>query len=238
MSSTTEEFRQRVEAIDRARLKVYLQALTSPCFESELLRVAFPHLDIAAADALSLYQHHFLLFHLLYQVQDEFFQEGQYLFVHFMRTMLVPYPEPGACRFFEERLGHFCRAACQPGQEYCDLHHAMLGDSALEALSIKYFYLDPHNFYRLDADTAQAFIEGSWEILTHYDEYQKSFDILGLPQTADLRMVKKRFKRLAKVYHPDRGAPSNEKFHEINNAYRLVVQIHSVMQGLNTAMTE
>lgn len=229
-----DEFTRRLREIDQGKLREYLDSLHAPCYESSLLRIAFPQMDIARSDALTLYQNHFLLFHTLYCLQDEFYKEGRYLFVHFMRTILVPYPEEGQCRFFIEDFGRFCKASC-PGQCYCDFHANMLGDTALEELSIKYFYLDPQNFYRLNEDTATAFINGTWEILSHYEEYKRSFEILGLPETSDLPMIKKKFRRLAKQYHPDRGAQSREKFHEINNAYQLLLHIHSMMIGLRTS---
>lgn len=224
-----DEFSRRVREIDQEKLKRYLETLPSPCYESQLLGVVFPEMEISSADTLTLYQNHFLLFHVLYRLQDVFYQEGKYLFIHFMRTMLVPYPEDGYCRFYEEHLGRFCRTMCPAGQSYCQFHANQVGDTALEELSLRYFYLDKENYYKLDEDTATAFINGTWEILTHYDNYTKSFQVLGLPETADLRMIKKRFRELAKKYHPDRGAQSDHKFHEINNAYQLLMHIHSMM---------
>jgi hypothetical protein len=224
-----DEFSKRVGEIDQEKLKHYLGTLQSPCYESQLLRIAFPEMEISSSEPLTLYQNHFLLFHVLYRLQDEFYQEEKYLFIHFMRTMVVPYPEDSFCRFYEELLGRFCQAACPAGHQYCEFHANQLGDTALNELSLRYFYLDQENFYKLDEETATAFINGTWEILTHYGKYQKSFKILGLPETADLRMIKKRFRQLAKEYHPDRGAQSNHKFHEINNAYQLLMHIHSMM---------
>lgn len=229
-----DEFTERLREIDREKLRQYLCSLTAPCYESQLFRVAFPEVEISLADTLTLYQNHFLLFHVLYQLQDEFYNEGKYLFIHFMRTMLVPYPEKDGCRFYDENLGLFCQTTCSAGQEYCEFHAGLIGDTALEELSLRYFYLDKQNFHKLNAETATAFINGTWEILAHYDEYKRSFEILGLPETSDLRMIKKRFKHLAKEYHPDRGAQSNEKFHEINNAYQLLSHIHALMSTVTT----
>jgi len=220
-----DEFTQRLQQIDQRQLRDYLCALLDPCYESTLLREVFPEMEILQTDPLLLYQNHFLLFHVLYRLQDEFYRAGQYLFVHFMRTQVVPYPEEGLCRFFDDAWGRFCATPCQSEPLYCDFHRNMIGETALDELSVKHFYLDAQNFYKLDADTAQAFIQGTWELLTHYEAYQRSFDILGIPETSNLNVIKRRFKHLAKQYHPDRGAQSAEKFHEINNAYQLIVRI-------------
>jgi DnaJ-domain-containing protein 1 len=90
--------------------------------------------------------------------------------------------------------------------------------------------LDSGNFYKLDERTATAFVNGTWEILAHYEDYRRSFNVLDLPESADLPMIKKRFRQLAKRYHPDRGVTSNEKFHEINNAYQLLLHIYGMMK--------
>ncbi len=221
------EFATRLEEIDREKLKEHLLTLESPCYESELFRIAFPQNDISSIDSLALYQNHFLLFHVLYKLQEDFYREGKYLFVHFMRTFLVDYPEKGDCRFYDEYTGRFCMAACPHEKGYCDFHLKKIGELEIEELSTRYFYLDSQNFERLDRETAEAFITGAWETLKYYDEYKKSFDVLGLSETADINMIKRRFRTLAKKYHPDLGEKSHEKFNEINRAYQLLVRLYS-----------
>ncbi len=220
-----DEFGKRLGRIDIQQLQGYLNGLRAPCYESELFKIAFPEVDITRAHPLTLYQDHFLLFHVLYQLQDDFVQDKKYLFIHFMRTVVVSYPEQGKCRFFDEHRVLFCNAACAAGKEYCALHLRQIGETALEELSLKYFYADKTNFYSLNEETAVAFINGTWEILTHYDTYQNCFQVLGIPETSDIPLIKKAFKRLARQYHPDRGAQSHEKFSEINNAYQFLLRV-------------
>ncbi len=220
-----DEFTKRLRLIDRVQLNIYLDSLQSPCYESQLLKLVFPEMDISYARPLTLYQNHFLLFHVLYQLQDEFSHAGKYLFVHFMRTIVIPYPDPERCRFFNEHLGLFCNTLCETGKNYCAFHGQQLGETALEQLSVKYFYADKANFYKLDEETAEAFINGTWEIVTHYETYQQCFHVLGISETADIMRIKKAFKDLAKQYHPDRGSRSHEKFSEINNAYQFLLRV-------------
>ena len=67
-------------------------------------------------------------------------------------------------------------------------------------------------------------------MLIHYDEFKKSFKVLGLSETADLGMIKRKFKTLAKRHHPDLGAQSHEEFCRINRAYRLLIQMRSAFK--------
>ncbi len=219
-----DDFEQGWRQMDEGSVRADLLSLTAPCFESRLLRRAFPGLTIGRADPLTLYRHHFLLFHLLYRLKETFYREGKHLFVHFMRTFLTDYPEPGRCRFYHPHDGRFCLDLTGEG-DYCRFHHKKVEHNALALLSDRHFYLDKANFHALDAQTIDAFMNGTWEILTHYDDYQRSFSALDLPVSADIPMVKKRFRRLARRYHPDLDNGSAERFNEINRAYQVLMRL-------------
>ncbi|HPO49114.1 MAG TPA: DnaJ domain-containing protein [Spirochaetota bacterium] len=218
------DFEQRLEGLNKEKIRSFLTSLKSPCYESELMKVAFENIDILKTDSLALYQNHFLLFYALYKLQDEYYKEDKYLHIHFMRTFLVDYPSSGYCRFYDEHSGSFCRSATSENPYYCDFHYEKVNGD-LEGLSIKYFYFDIDNFYKLDKEKADAFINGAWEIFSNYDEYKKSLSVLELTETANLEAVKKQFKTLAKKYHPDLGETNHKKFNEINQAYRLLLRV-------------
>ena len=217
-------FDRQLESIDTGKIRAFLLSRQTPCYESELMKVAFPEMRIAESDPLALYKSHFILFHILYCLKDDFYEEHKYLHIHFMRTTLADYPPEGQCRFFEEHTGQFCGTPNRVGN-HCEFHSKKIRENELDEISDKYFYFDRDNFFALDAETAKTFIEGTWEILSHYDEYQKSFRILDLPDSANITDVKKKFRILAKKYHPDLGEKSHEKFNEINRAYRLLKRL-------------
>ena len=224
-----DEFEKRFQAIDRKKIVDFLSSLSKPCYESELLKIAFENADITGGDALELYQNHFLLFCLLYELQNEFYDTGKYLHIHFMRTFLYDYPRKGECRFFNEELMGFCHENTSGDNEYCEYHRKRF-ENEVESLSIKYFYLDRENFSRLDRESAESFINGAWEILGNYEEYKKSFAILDLPESSSIETIKRQFKVLAKRHHPDHGESSHKKFNEINRAYRLLLKMIPIIR--------
>jgi len=228
-----DEFTERLQGVDVEALKESLLNKKSPSYESELLKIAFPGFELRNTDPLLLYQSHFLLFHVLYKLQNEFNKDNKYLYVHFMRTLVTDYPDIGRCRFFDEHLTSFCNTNCDSDNNYCEFHEKLMGETEIEELSARYFYLDQENFYKLDKDTAEAFMRGTWETLRYYKEYKESFEILGLHESADIDEIKKRFRMLAKECHPDLGGrpDSNERFNRINRAYRLLLQIRSLYKS-------
>ncbi|MBF0225200.1 MAG: DnaJ domain-containing protein [Desulfobacterales bacterium] len=224
-----DNFNEKLAEINEEKLREYIFLLKSPCFESQLLKAAFPDFHIWKSDYLALYQHHFALFHVLYKMQEFFYKSDKYLHIHFMRTSLCDLPKKGNCRYFQEENGIFCSAGCEGN--YCDFHLNLIGgEKQIDFLSVKHYYLDKKNYYNFDANSAELIAKGAWDILLNYGAYKKSFEILDIPETSDLRFIKRKFRTLALKYHPDHGEKSAEKFNEINRAYNILLRIIPLMQ--------
>lgn len=224
-------FEELLARADRESLREFLLSLGNPCFESELVRAVFPEFEILTASPLALYQHHFVLFHLLYQLQDEFRQGGKYLHVHFMRTSVAEMPGAGQCRNYDAELGRFCGEVTPGGDTSCELHTRIFGQNGLSELSDRYFYLDSGNYQALSEETAGAFLSGTWEVLAHQDKLQRAFKTLDLAPTSDLSVVRRRFTTLARECHPDIDSGSHQRFCELNNAYHLLQRLLAAFVG-------
>ncbi len=224
-----DNFDSMIAALPVEKLKEYLKNQREPAYESTLLRVLFGNFSIVDSDALTLYQNHFMLFHILYKLQEEFERDREYLYIHFMRIKLIPYPAYDLCHFYNDELGIFCGEENHNESKYCAFHLEQFYNM-VDGLSIKYFYLDKKNFYKIDQENAEAFINGTWEILANYQEFKESFEKMELNETYDIELVKKQFKFLAKKYHPDINRENHEKFNEINNAYRVIIKMIPVFK--------
>ncbi|MBN2657318.1 MAG: DnaJ domain-containing protein [Spirochaetales bacterium] len=213
------DFAGRTEQLNRNALKDYLSGLKSPCYETDLMRATFG-LKTIPSDALELYQLHFALFHTLYSLQKEYATEGFYLHIHFMRTFLLPYPRKGYCRHYDPE-GFFCRTETEG--TYCDFHSKPEDELALDDVSAKYFYLDSENYDAISGEQAESFISGAWELMNSWDKAEEARAVLGLPQGFDGKMLRNKFKKLAKAHHPDMNGgltvDREDEFIKINNAY-------------------
>ncbi|ADD67754.1 heat shock protein DnaJ domain protein [Denitrovibrio acetiphilus DSM 12809] len=196
---------------------------TETVYESKMLKTSFSDISITGMPAVELYRLHFALFHKLYKLQNEYAEIGKYLHVHFMRTGVFDYPGKGQCAYFHDETMSFCGEAVADGSEHCALHNELLGDTAVESISLKYFYLDGKNYDRLNSVTAESLLSGAWEILSSENNLDDSYRTLGLYGHENSRTVKTRFHELCKKHHPDQGG-NVEKFMNINRAYRFVIK--------------
>ena len=48
------------------------------------------------------------------------------------------------------------------------------------------------------------------------------YKILNISKKASIEEIKKSYRKLAQIYHPDKKSGSNELFHDINEAYQVL----------------
>jgi hypothetical protein len=231
MDTIKRTFDKHYQSARIEQVKDLLETSRKPLYESQLLKRAFDGIKIIDCSPLLLYQHHFVLYNILYKLQEQYNQTGRYLHIHFMRTGIFTYPEAGKCRHFDDNLLTFCSDSVNGNDNLCARHLDQSGADSLDTVSIRWFYLDPTNYDRLDEESAEAFLSGSFKMLTEYRTIQESYDVLDMPRGSDLTSVKKRFKYLAKIHHPDKGAENHEEFARINSAYQILLRTLALNSG-------
>ncbi|NPA60128.1 MAG: DnaJ domain-containing protein [Epsilonproteobacteria bacterium] len=55
-----------------------------------------------------------------------------------------------------------------------------------------------------------------------YEDFQKALDTLGIVSRVSMQDIKNRYQKLSKVYHPDMQNGNDEKFRELNEAYKII----------------
>lgn len=58
--------------------------------------------------------------------------------------------------------------------------------------------------------------------LIAYEKIHKSLEIFGLPVLITLKEVKKRYRELSRMYHPDLNKSKDDEMYKINEAYKVL----------------
>lgn len=151
--------------------------------------------------SLSLFQNHFLLFHVLYQLQDE-------LAIEHLGLLSIS-PVNIAITAYE----HYDEAESGAVAE--------AGEAKLKA-----YYLDIRNLDNESEDSVHELLNKFWDSYIAKDRLSWALDVLGIGMNTevlalDMKSVKQRYRQLAMAHHPDRGGDSG-KLQEINEAYELM----------------
>jgi len=147
-------------------------------------------------EPLELFRAHFLLFHLLYRLQDKWAQEGKgQLFIHSLEISINP-----------------------PNKD-------LLPSKKSEA-KLKAYYLDYGEFLNTQTEDVlqlmdefwQAFAQQGFDISVSDEEIEQAKQKLQIEQIEfDKSLVKQQFKKLSQQQHPDKGG-DKESFQELCNA--------------------
>ncbi|HHH49306.1 MAG TPA: molecular chaperone DnaJ [Gammaproteobacteria bacterium] len=125
--------------------------------------------------SLSLFQTHFVLFHTLYRLRDELFEQGKArLDISPLCIQLLP---------------------LTPGDGFAIDSHDPLRD----------YYLDLEHLKKTGAQDVDTLLNSFWDRFIGNDERRQALDILELQDPVDWPTIKTQHRRLAMRHHPDRG---------------------------------
>ena len=129
----------------------------------------------AFADELSLFQCHFILFHHLYRLRDELWNERQGdLVIHCLNIALHPCPDG---------TGHL-PATPDP---------------------LRAYYLDLTHLEKTGKQEVRELLDTFWLRYARHDRRAEALAALGLADPVDDPEIKRRYRELAMEHHPDRG---------------------------------
>lgn len=129
----------------------------------------------AYSDELSLFQCHFILFHHLYRLRDDLWNERQGdLAIHCLKIALRPCPDE------TDRLP----AAPDP---------------------LRAYYLDLSHLEKTGKQEVLAMLDTFWLSFARHDRRAEALAALGLADPVEHTEIKRRYRELAMEHHPDRG---------------------------------
>ena len=139
-------------------------------------------------DSLSLFQTHFLLFHALYLLQQQFWEnKTARLEINAVCIQLLPFTRNATDTALDE--------------------HNPLRD----------YYLDLNNLTNTDANDVEVLLTQFWSRFVADDDRRQALAALELTDPVDWPTIKTQHRRLAMQHHPDRGG-AEDRLQAINAA--------------------
>ena len=147
---------------------------------------------------LALFRRHFLVMNALYQIQIRLRQsEGLYLQISALEIRLLPSEPPG-------RDGSIA------------LRQA--GDAELSA-----WYLDWENYKAMSQGDVDRLLRDFWSRYEKWQNRVPALRQLGLSEDADLSEIRRRYRKLALLHHPDHGGDRGE-WDRIQTAWEMLAR--------------
>lgn len=129
----------------------------------------------AYSDELSLFQCHFILYHHLYRLRDELWNERQGdLAIHCLKIALRPCPDDAV------------RLPATPDP-------------------LRAYYLDLSHLENTGKQEVLEMLDTFWLRFAHLGHRAEALTALGLADPVDYPEIKRRYRELAMEHHPDRG---------------------------------
>jgi len=140
-----------------------------------------PFESFSLANTKDLFDAHFLCMHALYQLKNTYLQQHQYKLL--IQSVHIERVELTGC--------------LSVNNDY---------STTIETIDpLESYYLNPAHFFDTQESEVNDLLSTFWEKYLAQDNKQQALTTLGLPPSANAKMVKTRYRLLAQQHHPDKG---------------------------------
>lgn len=143
----------------------------------KLLQGLQPQQQHCLFDNLALFQQHFLLFHALYKLSDQLrAEQAGYIIIEALNIQWLPQSV----------------IAQRP-------------TSLVNSDPLREYYLDINHLHNTSAEDVEHLLASFWVKMSDDSEKQTALALFELSEPCDLAMIKKRYRQLLAMHHPDKG---------------------------------
>ncbi len=200
-------------------LKILLESASNSFSEYELMQAlqAQGWLEkVELTDTVALYANHFLIYNALYQLDEYYSGHNKYLMITALAIRLINNSN-------EKPLAQSAETN-NPVNTSTQLQETSPSDdnqANMEAL--RDYYLDWSNLDEATEQSVNQLLDSFWQKYVSEDDYLKALAIFEMPLNAEYVEIKKRYRQLAMIHHPDKGG-SVEQFQRIDWAFRILTR--------------
>lgn len=193
-------------------IRLLLEAGTSSYSEYDIIRYLNEQglsLSLNGADSTVLFKTHFLVYHALYQLQVECWEESQRLLD--ISALSIGFIDAPAAHAHADvpATSTVIQPTASPPVSY-ESHQ-----------KLRAYYLDWSNLETATPESVDELLNQFWSYYVSQDDQANALAILQLPPDATEIALKERYRRLAMEHHPDRGGDA-ETFQKINWAFGIL----------------
>jgi hypothetical protein len=201
----------------------FLVSQNKPIMEIDVLRFATGGRRMPESRE-QLFELHFSLYHTLYRIKLEAGVRGYYLNLDPMRIRLIHVPGPSSCHFYSADAGSFCLRKADDG-DVCALHARHAAGSMEPAFDPLFeFYSNEENISFGKSGILEKLMKGVVIYALRKGEIQRALDFFGLSRP-NLGTIKKRYRTLARNYHPDLNGGNETMMKELNHSYQILLEV-------------
>lgn len=173
--------------------------------EDELLHEWYPSSSDAGCPVnLELFEKHFVLMRRLWLLDDELrASSGRRLWIRSIRITLLEPPSPGTCGWLDPETGQYCRQATSGSG--CPRHNGTI--PALRGT--RDYYLNLDNLKTMTEDRLKTLMDQFWTGWAHWNDAGPILEEWGLTQTSGAREIRRRWRELSLMHHPDQGGDAS-----------------------------
>ena len=172
----------------------------------KLLQEQLPENEkVTRFDNLVLFQHHFLLFHALYKLNDQLYadQAGQ-LLIGALNIQWLP-------NNTEKSVNRIVGA---------------IPFELIQSDPLREYYLELNNLQGTSSEDVDNLLASFWVTFSDNDEKSAALTLFELEEPCDFMMIKKRYRELLSIHHPDKGG-CVETTQSLNDAMTLLKRCYS-----------
>lgn len=184
-------------------VRCLLEISIEPMSEYKLLQLLKEQgwdLPTTASDSLALFTSHFLLFNALYILQDEYWCNHRYLEISALKIVLHE---------------------AQPSDKNNSSTSLLYSNDQ----SLRAYYLDLSELETATSDSINNLLNQFWGKYIAADERADALAVFSLPVTTTYSDIKKSYRRLAMLHHPDRGGNATI-FQSVNRAFGVLQRLY------------
>ena len=217
----------RLAAFDESELVRYLVSQDGPVSEAAILKRMTGRRYLSESSE-GLYVLHFTLYHSLYRLRRRASTDKYYLHLDPMRIRMLSLNPPGECTVYFPETGRFCsRPVTNNG--FCSYHEYYASERyhfpVFDPMSE--FYLNEENIAFGKSMLLERLMRGVMTYSLKKGEVKAALGFFGISHPSR-RIIQRRYRDLARQYHPDLIKGNDEMMKRLNSSYQVLCEIFIV----------